>query len=71
MFEATLEKGILLKKLIDAIKDLVADGNIEVTETGIALQAMDSSHVSLVSLQMHTDMFSRAAAPTMSPILRR
>ena len=46
-----------LKKVIEAIKDLVTDGNIEVSETGMNLQAMDSSHVSLVSLVLHTDMF--------------
>ena len=57
MFEATLQKASTLKKVIEAIKDLVTDGNIEVSETGMNLQAMDSSHVSLVSLVLHTDMF--------------
>jgi hypothetical protein len=38
--------GGLLKKLVEAIKDLVTDGNFEATETGISLQAMDTSHVS-------------------------
>jgi hypothetical protein len=37
--------GGLLKKLVEAIKDLVTDGNFEATETGISLQAMDTSHV--------------------------
>ena len=57
MFEATLGKASTLKKIVEAIKDLVTDGNIEVSETGMNLQAMDSSHVSLVSLVLHTDMF--------------
>jgi proliferating cell nuclear antigen len=37
--------GGLLKKLVEAIKDLVTDGNFEATEAGISLQAMDTSHV--------------------------
>jgi hypothetical protein len=38
--------GGLLKKLVEAIKDLVTDGNFEATDSGISLQAMDTSHVS-------------------------
>ena len=57
MFEAQLEKASLLKKIIDSIKDLVTDANIEITESGLTVQAIDSSHVSLVSLQMNTHLF--------------
>ena len=37
---------------IDAIKDLVTDVSIDATPNGISLQAMDSSHVALVSLTL-------------------
>mmetsp|Transcript_23270 Transcript_23270/g.71596 ORF Transcript_23270/g.71596 Transcript_23270/m.71596 type:complete len:262 (-) Transcript_23270:143-928(-) len=57
MFEAQLEKAQLLKKIIDSIKDLVTDANIEITETGLTVQAIDSSHVALVSLHMNTQLF--------------
>jgi len=50
MFEAKLLNGNILKKLIESIKDIVNDVNIEVTPSGLALQAMDGSHVALVSL---------------------
>jgi proliferating cell nuclear antigen len=50
MFEGRLLQGSLLKKVLEAIKDLVTDTNFDCSETGIALQAMDSSHVALVSL---------------------
>ena len=50
MFEAKLTEGVILKKIVEAIKDLVSDVNIDVSPTGISLQAMDSSHVALVSL---------------------
>jgi proliferating cell nuclear antigen len=42
---------------VDAIKDLVTDVNLEVNDKGISLQAMDSSHVALVSLRLQHDGF--------------
>lgn len=57
MFEARLLQGALLKKVIEAIKDLVTDANFDCTENDFSLQAMDSSHVSLVSLRLEKDGF--------------
>jgi proliferating cell nuclear antigen len=57
MFEARLIQGIVLKKVIDSVKDLVTDANIDCSSTGISMQAMDSSHVSLVSLFLRSDGF--------------
>jgi proliferating cell nuclear antigen len=57
MFEATLATGSVLKKLVDAMKELVGDANLDCSETGLSLQAMDASHVSLVSLALHTELF--------------
>ena len=57
MFQAKLSEGILLKKLIESIKDLVTDINLEITATGISLQAMDSSHVALVTLNLSSEGF--------------
>ena len=57
MFYAKLKEGNLLKKLIDSIKDLVNDINLDITGSGISLQAMDSSHVALVTLQLNYDGF--------------
>lgn len=57
MFEARLTQGILLKKLLEAVKDLVTDANFDCSTTGFALQAMDSSHVSLVSMLLRADGF--------------
>jgi hypothetical protein len=52
MFEARLEQGVLLKKVVDAVKDLVTDVNLECSATGFGMQAMDSSHVSLVNFNV-------------------
>merc|ERR1719329_1708033 len=57
MFEARLAQGSLLKKLIESIRELVNEANFDVSSTGISLQAMDTSHVSLVSLIMRDDGF--------------
>lgn len=57
MFEAKLEQGQVLKKIVDAIKDLVKSVNIDANQTGISMQAMDSSHVALVSFQLKEDGF--------------
>lgn len=41
-----------------AIKDLVTDGNFDCDEEGIKLQAMDNSHVALVSVHLKVEGFS-------------
>ncbi len=57
MFEARLVQGNLLKKVVDAIKDLVTDANFDCSGAGFNLQAMDNSHVSLVAMQLRADGF--------------
>ena len=49
MFEASLEDSSILKKIVDAIKELVKEVNFQIDTTGISLQAMDTSHVALIS----------------------
>jgi proliferating cell nuclear antigen len=74
VLEARLEQASLLKKVggitlyissllttlqaVDAIKDLVQDCNFDCNDSGIALQAMDNSHVALVSMLLRSDAFS-------------
>jgi len=57
MFNARLEQGIILKKIIEAIKELVTTVNIDVSSTGLSIQAMDSSHVALVALNLKESGF--------------
>jgi len=58
MLEARLEQASLLKKVVEAIKDLVQDCNFDCNDSGIALQAMDNSHVALVSMMLQAEGFS-------------
>ncbi|OCF35944.1 proliferating cell nuclear antigen (pcna) [Kwoniella heveanensis CBS 569] len=57
MLEARVKQASVLKKLLDAIKELVTDGNLDCTDEGISLQAMDNSHVALVSLKLLAEQF--------------
>ncbi|KXS18575.1 proliferating cell nuclear antigen [Gonapodya prolifera JEL478] len=57
MLEARMPQGAILRKCIDAIKDLVTDGNFDCNDSGIALQAMDNSHVALVNLFLRASGF--------------
>lgn len=58
MLEARLEQASVLKKVVDAIKDLVQDCNFDCNDSGIALQAMDNSHVALVAMHLKTEGFA-------------
>ncbi|ODQ52330.1 proliferating cell nuclear antigen [Saitoella complicata NRRL Y-17804] len=57
MLEARLAQAAVLKKTLDAIKELVTDANFDCSDGGISLQAMDNSHVALVSLLLRADGF--------------
>ena len=47
-----------VSKVVDAIKDLVQDCNFDCNDSGVALQAMDNSHVALVSMMLKAESFS-------------
>lgn len=58
MFTARFDECSNFRKIIDSIKDLVKNVNIDVTQKGISIQAMDSCHIALVSLQLRDKAFS-------------
>jgi len=57
MFEAKIQHAVLLKRILDSLKDLVLQANLDCSPTGIALQALDQSHVSLVALLLRQEGF--------------
>merc|ERR1719494_1774634 len=59
MFEARLIQGNLLKKVMESLKDLLTEATWDCTDGGIQLQAMDTSHVSLVSVDLKADGFDK------------
>jgi len=58
VLEAHLQQAVLLKKVVDAMKDLCKDVNFDCSEKGLQVQSMDSSHVALVSLLLRESAFS-------------
>jgi len=58
MFEAQVAQGIMWKKIVDAVKELVQEANFQTTPSGVGIQAMDSAHVALVSLSLRCGGFS-------------
>ncbi|XP_043274099.1 proliferating cell nuclear antigen [Venturia canescens] len=80
MFEARLVQSSILKKVLDAVKDLLTEATFECSDSGIQVQAMDNAHVSLVSLNLRSDGFDKyrcdrnlsmgMGIPVMSKILK-
>jgi len=57
MFEAKFAQGNVLRKVVDALRDLVTEAKFEFSPTGISLQSMDSGHIVLVALELRADGF--------------
>ncbi|EPQ06903.1 Sorting nexin-18 [Myotis brandtii] len=61
MFEARLVQGSILKKVLEALKDLINEACWDISSSGVNLQSMDSSHVSLVQLTLRSEGFDTSA----------
>ncbi|EDW75974.1 uncharacterized protein Dwil_GK15224 [Drosophila willistoni] len=59
MFEARLGNTLLLKRIVDALREILSQSTLDCSDTGIQLQAMDDSHVSLVALTLKTECFEK------------
>jgi proliferating cell nuclear antigen len=57
MFEARLVNGVVFKQIIESITNLVNDVNIDCNEDEMAIQCMDSAHVSLVAISLSAAAF--------------
>lgn len=57
MLEARVVRGSLLKRIFDAIRELVPEVNFQCSATGIQIQALDTSHIALVGLDLKRDFF--------------
>lgn len=68
MLEAKLAQGVILKKIIDALKDLVQEANFDFSPSGISLQSMDNAHVTLVMLLLRADGFENYRCDRSLPV---
>ena len=58
MFKSCFSDPSLLKKIIESIKELINDASWSCDDNGISLNAMDSSHVALVSILLDKSSFT-------------
>ncbi|KAL8272746.1 hypothetical protein Esti_003296 [Eimeria stiedai] len=58
MFECSVD-GLTLKRIFEALKDTCAEVNFVCDADGCSMQAMDDSHVALVSTTWGVDMFHK------------
>lgn len=59
MFEARLPQSSTLKKLLDAIRDLIPQANFDCSADGISMQGVDQSHVSLILMTLRSQAFEQ------------
>merc|ERR1711904_124522 len=57
VLECLLLQSSILKRAVDAMKDLCKDVNFDCSERGIQVQSMDNSHVALVALVLRETAF--------------
>lgn len=67
MFEARLIQGNLLKKIVEAVKELVQEANVDCSETGLTMQVGRKSAEGLVFPPSHLPSKSK---PVFSPLTR-
>eukprot|EP00178_Gracilaria_changii_P025542 TRINITY_DN78693_c0_g1_i1.p1 TRINITY_DN78693_c0_g1~~TRINITY_DN78693_c0_g1_i1.p1 ORF type:complete len:280 (+),score=56.50 TRINITY_DN78693_c0_g1_i1:277-1116(+) len=57
MFEAKLSDSTTIKRVLDAIKDLIDQANFDCSADGLSLQAMDTPHVCLTTMTLRSQAF--------------
>ena len=68
MFRAQMNEAGTLKKIVESIKDIVTNVNIDAGPNGISMQAMDPSHVALVNLNLKAEGFADYRADKTFPL---
>ena len=68
MFQCKLHEALILKKIVEAIKDVVNSVNIDASSQGLSFQAMDLSHVALVTLTLRSEGFASYKADKNFPL---
>jgi proliferating cell nuclear antigen len=58
MVEITLHEATFFKRIIDSLKGLVEDITFDCETSGMSLQAMDPSHIALISFSLPSEFFT-------------
>jgi len=57
------EDGSVFTKIVDGIKDLCPDGNIDFSSEGMHMQVLDTAHVAMCSMVLRTNLFQTFVCP--------
>jgi proliferating cell nuclear antigen len=63
LFRIRTVKAAPFRTLIEAIKDILTDANLEFDSTGLKIMAMDGTHTILVHLRLQADRFDEFHCP--------
>eukprot|EP00186_Timspurckia_oligopyrenoides_P002510 CAMPEP_0182445690 /NCGR_PEP_ID=MMETSP1172-20130603/3729_1 /TAXON_ID=708627 /ORGANISM="Timspurckia oligopyrenoides, Strain CCMP3278" /LENGTH=323 /DNA_ID=CAMNT_0024641503 /DNA_START=60 /DNA_END=1031 /DNA_ORIENTATION=+ len=64
LFEARLTQSLTLKRVMEAVKDLVKEGNFDCNEEGFSLHAMDNTQVALADVLLRAQAFEMYSCET-------
>lgn len=59
LLEVKTVQATTIKQVIDALKDILMDVNLEFDDTGLKIIAMDTTHVVMVHLKLNADKFEK------------
>ena len=62
--ECVFEDGSVFVKVVDGIKDLCSEGNLDISEEGMSLQVLDPAHVALCALFLRPSLFKKYTCAT-------
>ena len=57
IFNIKTVQAPIFKQVVDALKDILTDVNLEIDSTGIKIVAMDNTNIVLIHLKMNSDQF--------------
>jgi len=63
LFEIKTIQAAAFRTLIEALKEILTEANLEFDSTGIKIMAMDETHTVLVYLRLHADRFNEYYCP--------
>ena len=63
LFEIKTIQAAAFRTLIEALKEILTEANLEFDRTGIKIMAMDETHTVLVYLRLHADRFENYYCP--------
>ncbi len=63
LFEIKTIQAAAFRTLIEALKEILTEANLEFDNTGIKVISMDETHTVLVYLRLHSDRFNEYFCP--------